>query len=105
MKNEQIQVDSNCQFLSEAIHLIPSNCLFNKGVTGCGGTHLEIISDRNSIILVPNINLVISKSSQHSNLIGVYGDISIEMFQQKFKIDTTYKKIIATYDALPKLIQ
>lgn len=105
MKNEKIQVNSECQFLSEAIQLIPSNCLFNKGVTGCGGTHLEIISKRNSVILVPNINLVISKASQHDNLIGVYGDISKDVFKQKFEINITYKKIIATYDALPKLIQ
>lgn len=91
-------------FLSEAISEIPSNCLFNKGVTGCGGTYLEIISNRDSIILVPNVNLVINKTNQHSNLIGVYGEISKETFNHKFQMDFQYKKIIATYDALPKLI-
>ena len=95
---------TTAEFLSEAISEIPSNCLFNKGVTGCGGTYLEIISNRDSIILVPNVNLVINKTNQHSNLIGVYGEVSKETFNHKFQMDFQYKKIIATYDALPKLI-
>lgn len=103
-KEKTIQVTDTCLFLSEAISTIPSNCLFNKGVTGCGGTHLEIISDRNSIILVPNINLVLSKTKQHNHLIGVYGDVTIDSFKFQFNKQKT-KKIIATYDALDKLIK
>ena len=103
-KEKTIQVTDTCLFLSEAINTIPSNCLFNKGVTGCGGTHLEIISDRNSIILVPNINLVLSKTKQHNHLIGVYGDVTIDSFKFQFNKQKT-KKIIATYDALDKLIK
>lgn len=99
-----IKISENCHFLSEAISHIPSNCLFDKGVTGCGGTHLEIVDDRDSLILVPNINLVLSKSCQHSNLIGVYGDVTKSRFTEIFRKQIGYKKIIATYDALPKLI-
>ena len=98
------EVMTDCKFLSDAISQIPSNCLFNKGVTGCGGTHLEIISERDSIILVPNINLVLSKTKQHSNLIGVYGDVTEESFKFQFN-KQKIKKIIATYDALDKLIR
>lgn len=92
-------------FLSQVLEVIPSNCLLNKGVTGCGGTTLEIESKRNSIILVPNINLVLNKCNVYPNLIGVYGDIDKYEFLSCFKKVTKYKKIMATYDALPKLIE
>lgn len=92
-------------FLSQVLEVIPSNCLLNKGVTGCGGTTLEIESKRNSIILVPNINLVLNKCNVYPNLIGVYGDIDKYEFLSRFKKVTKYKKIMATYDALPKLIE
>lgn len=100
-----IKTKGNEHFLNEVLDQIPSNCLFNKGVTGCGGTTLEIESNRNSIILVPNVNLVLNKCNSYPNLIGVYGDIDKFKFNIKFKKKQQYKKIIATYDALPKLIE
>lgn len=100
-----IKTKGNEHFLNEVLDQIPSNCLFNKGVTGCGGTTLEIESNRNSIILVPNVNLVLNKCNAYPNLIGVYGDIDKFKFNIKFKKKEQYKKIIATYDALPKLIE
>ena len=100
-----IKANENDLFLSQILDQIPSNCLFNKGVTGCGGTTLEIESNRNSIILVPNVNLVLNKCNSYPNLIGVYGDIDKFKFNIKFKKKQQYKKIIATYDALPKLIE
>lgn len=99
-----INADVKSKFLSEVIETIPSNCLFNKGVTGCGGTTLEIEAKRDSIILVPNINLVLNKTHAYPNLIGVYGDIGIKEFTDKFQQQPFNKKIIATYDALPKII-
>ena len=100
-----IEADENALFLSDVLTHLPSHCLLNKGITGCGGTTLEIESDRNSIILVPNINLVINKTAAHVNLIGLYGDIAKWKFIDNFKKQKSYKKIIATYDSLPKLIE
>lgn len=98
-----IKANQNSKFLSDVISILPSKCLLDKGVTGCGGTTLEIESARNSIILVPNINLVLNKTYTYPNLIGVWGETSKTEFVNRFN---TYKfnKIIATYDALPKLI-
>lgn len=91
------------EFLSDVIDTLPSNCLFNKGITGCGGTTLEINSKRNSIILVPTINLVLNKTASNPHLIGVCGTVSQDQFIKAFK-NKSIKKIIATYDSLPKLI-
>lgn len=104
MITKLIKADFNLKFLSEVIPELPSKVLLNKGVTGCGGTTLEIKSNRDSIILVPTINLVINKTSAHYNLIGVYGDVSKLAFMTEFCKRRKYKKIIATYDSLPKLI-
>ena len=100
-----IVAEKSAKFLSEVINEILTQCLLNKGVTGCGGTTLEIQSKRNSIILVPNINLVLNKTKAHSNLMGLYGEVSKYQFNSAFKKQRSYKKIITTYDSLPKLIE
>lgn len=105
MISKTIIADKSARFLSEVINEIPSQCLLNKGVTGCGGTTLEIQSKRDSIILVPNINLVLNKTKAHRGLIGVYGEVLKYQFDDAFKKQRSYKKIIATYDSLPKLIE
>lgn len=66
-----IKANDQAKFLSDVIDTIPANCLFDKGITGCGGTTLEIKSKRNSLILVPNVNLILNKIEAHENLIGV----------------------------------
>lgn len=98
-----IKANQNFKFLSDVIPNLPSKCLFNKGITGCGGTTLEIEAKRDSIILVPNINLVLNKTFAYPNLIGVYGETSKVEFFSKLNQDG-FNKIIATYDALSKLI-
>ena len=91
-------------YLSDIYTELPSNCLLNKGITGCGGTTVELKSNRNSIILCPTINLVLNKSDQTPLSLGVYGDIKESDILKYIQLPI-YKKIIATYDALPKLIR
>lgn len=100
--NERIHIDRNC-YLSEILSLVPTHCLINKGITGCGGTTLELKSERNSIILCPTKNLVTSKSSL--GYFGVDGDVSKQQIKDYIKSNTSFKKIIATYDALEKLME
>lgn len=102
--NQAIKVNETSKFLSDEFNNIPSRCLFNKGITGCGGTTLEIESKRNSIILVPNINLVLNKCAVYPNLIGVYGAISESDLDERLQEKTRYKKIMGTYDSLPKIL-
>lgn len=104
MKNSIIKAKLEDKFLSDILNELPTRCLLNKGVTGCGGTTLEIKSKRDSLILVPNVNLILNKVNAHHNLIGVYGDVTRTQFNSLFESRITYKKIMATYDSLPKLI-
>jgi len=102
MKKQIIEVENGIRYLSQVISAVPDNCLLNKGITGCGGTTVEIKSKRNSIILVPTINLVKNKVEQE-NIFGFYGDIEIKRLHNYIQ-STGYKKIIATYDSLEKLM-
>lgn len=94
----------NCRYLSEFISELPSNCLINKGITGCGGTTVELKSKRNSIILCPSKNLVTSKS-ENSPYLGVDGNVNKTQIRNYLMKTSSYKKIIATYNALPKLME
>lgn len=55
-------------YLSNFYKEIPSNCVFNKVATGCGGTSLEIENmNRDSIIAVPLEQMINNKVKQYPN--------------------------------------
>jgi hypothetical protein len=89
-------------YLNQVIKELPSHCLLDKGITGCGGTTVELESKRNSIILCPTRNLVTSKSS--IGYFGVDGNVTKTDIKKYIENESSFKKIVATYDALPKLI-
>lgn len=99
---QKIKIPSKIKFLSEICYDIPSHKLINKGITGCGGTTVELKSKRSSIILCPTKNLVTSKSN--NKYLGVTGDTLITTIKNYINSEIKYKKIIATYDSLSRLI-
>lgn len=104
MKTTNVSIDRSIRFLSDYYEFLPSKCLLNKGLTGVGGTHVELTSNRNSIILVPTINLVINKTENKENIIGVHGDTSIDDIRKYVSSNNT-KKIVSTYDSFKKVIE
>lgn len=97
-----MKIDSTKNYLSEVIDFLPSHCLLDKGMVGCGGTTLEIECKRNSLILVPTRNLVENKIKE--GVLGVTGMTSKEEIEEYLSSDRECKKIIGTYDSLPRLI-
>lgn len=97
-----IHIPKTCKFLSDFIDKLPSNCLIDKGITGCGGTTLEINTPRNSIILSPTKSLVESKKS--SEVLGVTGDTKNSEITDYLKNKIGYRKIIVTYDSLERVM-
>lgn len=89
-------------YLSEIFSELPSNVLLNKGVTGCGGTYVELNSNRNSLILVPTIEL--AKNKSRKNFLVVYGAVTNQSIKEYLQSDIEYKKVIGTYDCLERLI-
>lgn len=60
-------------------HMIPSNTIVSKTITGCGATYSELKADRNSIIIEPNVPVIKGKCKdpkhKQDNLFGVYEKI------------------------------
>jgi hypothetical protein len=83
---------------------LPSGVYLNKVMVGCGATHSAITNDKDYIIIVPYINLVKSKCKQHPNLVGVHGRITIPDVCEAIYNQVGAKKIICTYDSLPKVM-
>lgn len=90
-------------YLSEVMTELPSRTLLNKGVTGCGGTYVELHSKRNSLILVPTIEL--AKNKKEKDFLIVYGKVSNNEIEKYLQSDIEYKKIIGTYDCLTRLVE
>ena len=84
---------------------LPSNCVLDKGRTGCGATTLAIMQQGNTIIAVPYVSLIKSKESQHSDiLLGVYEGTGRKEILEYAQSHSTHK-IMTTYDSLPKVME
>lgn len=103
MKIKDINIPSEHRYLSELMDFLPGNCILNKGMCGCGGTTLELTSKRNSLILVPTINLVLNKAKDE--ILGMTGDTPSKAIEEYMSSSITYKKIMCTYDSLKRLLK
>ena len=65
------------QYLSDIMNEIPSDCILSKRIPGCRATTLELNTDRNSIIIVPNVPVILSKCGKYPNLLGVYEGVKL----------------------------
>ena len=113
---ENLKINSNDGFL----HLedLPHNCIFNKVVTGCGGTTVVLQNAEDYVITVPTTELIINKTDittagisklsyngiQPFGLFGKYDD-SVERRLIDYLNSTGRKKIMCTYDKVPKLME
>ena len=100
---------------------LPHDCIFNKVVTGCGGTTITLKNDEDYIIAVPTTELIINKigipdagvgtvkfhDGTNRQVFGLHGryNIGIEKDLLEYVANSDTKKIICTYDKLPKLCE
>ena len=99
----KIQIPTSVNHISDFTNELPKNCLFDKGITGCGGTTLAITNNENYVICVPFVNLIDCKIAKHSELLGVKAGISVTDIRNYIK-ETEVIKIMVTYDSLDKVI-
>ena len=90
------------QYLSDVMNEIPSDCILSKRIPGCGATTLELNADRNSIIIVPNVPVIISKCSKYPNLLGVYEGVKQDQVIEYIASSTVYK-IMTTPESFCKV--
>lgn len=86
MRTQIIQINKNengkIQYLTEVLPMIPTNTILYKTLTGLGATYGELKADRNSIIIEPNVPVIIGKCNdpkhKGDNLFGVYEGVYTE---------------------------
>ena len=113
---EPIKIESKDGFLH--LNDLPHNCIFNKVVTGCGGTTVVLQNAEDYVIAVPTTELIINKtditvagvSKQSYNGIrpfGLFGkfDDAAERKLKDYLNSYGIKKIMCTYDKVPKLVE
>ena len=90
------------QYLSDVMNEIPSNCILSKRIPGCGATTLELETNRSSIIVVPNVPVIVSKCNKYSNLLGVYEGVNQSQIIEYIRENRT-RKIMTTPESFSKV--
>ena len=99
---------------------LPQNCIFNKVVTGCGGTTIALFNERNYIIAVPTTELITNKTGlieagsvticspngdREQEVFGLFGTFSpdVKGSLREYVGTGGVKKILCTYDKVKYL--
>ena len=90
------------QYLSDVMDKIPSNCILSKRIPGCGATTLELDTNRSSIIIVPNVPVIVSKCNKYPNLLGVYEKVTVDDICNYIRQNRT-RKIMTTPESFGKV--
>ena len=90
------------QYLSDVMRKIPSNCILSKRIPGCGATTLELLTNRNSIIVVPNVPVINSKCQKYDNLLGVIEKVTVDNIVEYLNKNSLFK-IMTTPESFPKI--
>lgn len=83
--------------------MIPTNSILDKTLTGLGATHSEIHSKRNSIIIEPNVPVILGKLDENEILEAVYEKCEPYTIKKYLQMDTPFKKIITTPESFHKI--
>lgn len=83
--------------------MIPTNTILDKTLPGLGATHSEIHSKRNSIIIEPNVPVILGKLDENENLEAVYEKCEPLTIKSYLKMDIPFKKILTTPESFHKI--
>lgn len=98
---------------------LPYNCIFNKVVTGCGGTTIALFNNECYVIAVPTTELITNKTGlpvageatitnyegKQQKVFGLFDTFSYQTKKalKEYLANNTIKKIICTYDKVDSL--
>ena len=97
------------QRLSQALRLqgyrnIPTNVILKKTLPGLGATYMEIKAQRHSILIEPNVPVILGKTKGKPELLAVWEDCTKEKIKDYLKNNTIqYKKILTTPEGFKKI--
>jgi hypothetical protein len=110
--NQTVKFSRDVKYFTELTDVSPirSNTIIYKTITGLGATYSEIVAERQSIIVLPNISIVKNKADEHNSesfchdVFAVYGDISIDQILAYLVKPGNYKKFLTTPQGVSKII-
>lgn len=102
MEIKKITIDKGQRF-SDIMDEIQPNTILHKTVCGIGATTLELETERNSIIIEPNVPVIKGKELKHPAMLGVYEGVSTHDIEDYIKGDEEHKKIMTTPESFPKI--
>lgn len=105
MKISYIQFNKENKYLTEVLPMIPTNTILNKTLTGLGATYGELKADRHSIIIEPNVPVIVGKikDPKHKNSFGVYEGIYSDDVVEYLEKNKGYHKILTTPESFNKV--
>ena len=112
MTTQIIQINKNengkIQYLTEVLPMIPTNTILYNTLTGLGATYGELKADRNSIIIEPNVPVIVGKCNdpkhKEDNLFGVYEGVYTEdVIKYLEKSADKRTKILTTPESFQKV--
>lgn len=100
--------NGNPQYLTEVLPQIPTNSILYKTLTGLGATYGELKANRNSIIIEPNVPVIIGKCKdpkhKDDNLLGVYEGVYVDDIVNYLESSTSKNiKILTTPESFGKV--
>ncbi len=114
-----LKINSNNGFLK--MEDLPQNCIFNKVVTGCGGTTVALFNKYNQIIAVPTTELITNKTGlteagvaiikapdgiKTQSVFGLFGEFKLaQKTLKEYVASPGTKKILCTYDKVEQLVR
>ena len=115
-----LKIESNNGFLQ--MEDLPQNCIFNKVVTGCGGTTIALFNNKNQIIAVPTTELITNKTGlteagvaiitapdgiKTQSVFGLFGEFTygVQKKLKEYVASPGTKKILCTYDKVVQLVR
>ena len=100
---------------------LPYNCIFNKVVTGCGGTTVVLFNNESYIIAVPTTELIVNKTGlteagiaeivspdgKRQSVFGLFGSFTYQLKKKvkDYANGDGIKKIICTYNKVEQLVK
>lgn len=105
---KQITAPTGAKYLSDFLTELPHG-IFNKGITGCGGTTIALTDKHPTIIAVPRIVLIENKTAQMGDrVLGVFGRWrdnikAVRAYLERCADTGDAPKIMVTYDSYRNL--
>lgn len=106
MKQKIVKI-SRGQYLSDIepfkTLMIPSHSIIHKELPGLGATFYEIYCKRHSIIIEPNLPVILGKKKQHKDVFAIYEGVTSDDIFDYLIGDVEFKKLVTTPESFKKI--